>query len=430
MERLCVEGGRILSGEVVISGAKNATLPIMCAALLSAGPVRLSNIPHLRDVDTTVKLLSCLGAKVEWLSGDEIMIDASVLTSTEAPYELVKTMRASILVLGPLLSRCGSAKVSLPGGCSIGARPVDQHLKAIRFLGVDIELVDGYVVAKAKQQKLSGADIYFDVVTVTGTENAIMAAVLAQGVTVIHNAACEPEVTDLIHFLCSLGAIITGAGTSVIKVQGVGSLRGSRDRYHVMPDRIEAGTYLAAGAITGGRVQLLGVRASDMESTLDKFREMGARLEVASGGDSIMLDSRNLTLHAIPQIVTAPYPGFPTDMQAQLMALACVVEGDSYIIENIFENRFMHVAELNRMGANIEMRGNQAIVHGGQRFSGAQVMATDLRASASLVLAALAADGVTTIDRVYHLDRGYERLAEKMSGLGAKMWRTNHDNES
>lgn len=428
MEQLCIEGGRVLQGEVRISGAKNATLPIMCAALLVEGPIKLSNVPHLRDVDTTTKLLCRLGAKIEWLGEHELLINSADLTSTEAPYELVKAMRASVLVLGPLLGRCGMAKVSLPGGCSIGARPVDQHLKVIRALGAEVELQDGYVIAKSTKQRLIGVDLYFDMVTVTGTENAIMAAVLAQGNTTIHNAAREPEIVDLANFLVSLGAKISGAGSSLIEIQGVDRLSPlSEDMgYRIMPDRIEAGTYLAAGAIVGSRIRLVGACAGHMESILDKFREMGAQIEVVDAGsnsEAILIDSRKRKLQAIAQTVTAPYPGFPTDMQAQLMALECVTEGNSCIIESIFENRFMHVAELRRMGADIEVHGNQAIVHGGKKLSSAQVMATDLRASAGLVLAGLAADGVTVIDRVYHLDRGYESLAEKMSSLGAKVWR-------
>ncbi len=438
MDKLYVEGGHVLRGEVEISGAKNAVLPILCATILAPRPVLLDNVPHLRDIDTTIALLNCLNVHAQWVGEHRLRVDATQLDDhAQAPYELVKTMRASILVLGPLLGRCGYAKVSLPGGCSIGARPVDLHLKTMQSLGAQIKVQDGYIIARAAQAggtarclpALVGSEIYFDIVTVTGTENAIMAAVMAQGESVIHNAACEPEVVDLINFLNSLGAQISGAGSSTLRIVGGFDANVARQttefQYRIMPDRIEAGSYLAAVAITGGQATLVGVRPADMDSIIVKLCEMGVHIESCPDKRTIFIDSSKRPLQAISPVITAPYPGFPTDMQAQLMALATLANGDSCIIENIFENRFMHVAELVRMGAKIDINGNQACVHGVQQLFGTTVMATDLRASASLVIAGLAAQGVTKIDRVYHLDRGYERICEKLNGLGAKVWRDN-----
>lgn len=416
MERLIIKGNIPLNGEIKISGAKNAALPILAATLLSGAPIQLSNIPHLQDVTTIVSLLGRMGVRVMLDERANIEIDASRLESVHAPYELVRTMRASILVLGPLLSRFGEAHVSLPGGCAIGTRPVDQHLKGLQAMGAEISIENGYIKAKAK--KLHGATIVMDMVTVTGTENLMMAAALAKGTTILHNAAREPEVEDLANFLNVLGARITGAGTSTIVIEGVERLNGGR--YHVMPDRIETGTYLAAAVITRGKIKVKHTRPDILESVLLKLEETGAQID--TGPDWISLDMKGKRPYAI-NISTAPYPAFPTDMQAQIMAVNTVADGTGVITETIFENRFMHVQELQRMGADIALKGNIAICNGVENLHGAPVMATDLRASASLVLAALAAQGETTIDRIYHIDRGYECIEEKMSMLGAQIHR-------
>ncbi len=414
MQSIVIEGGKRLSGEVKISGAKNSALPILCASLLAPGEHAISNVPVLQDVLTMGKLLENLGAKVQ--SSDGVFhIDTENLTKDEAPYELVKTMRASVLVLGPLVARLGSARVSLPGGCAIGARPINLHLAGLRDMGAEVEIEHGYVMAKAK--RLKGARIYFDTPTVTGTENLIMAATLADGRTVLENAACEPEVTDLAACLTGMGAKINGAGTDTIRIEGVSELKPMK--YSVMPDRIEAGTYLAAGAVTGGEVRITGCEPLHSAALLTKLRECG--FEIEKGGDWIRLKGRDRP-RAV-DIKTLPYPGFPTDMQAQFMALMCVADGLSVITETVFENRFMHIAELKRMGADIKVQGNAAVVQGVKNLFGAPVMATDLRASASLVIAALAAKGSSEISRVYHLDRGYEKMEEKLQGIGARIKR-------
>ena len=414
MDKLRIEGGRPLGGEVSVSGAKNAALPILCASLLSAEPLELDNVPRLHDVSTALRLLARLGVRPE-RDGTRVFLDASNIDSLEAPYELVKTMRASILVLGPLLARFGEARVSLPGGCAIGQRPVDQHIKGMQAMGADVRIEHGYVVARAS--RLRGARIVTDVVTVTGTENLLMAAVLADGETVIENAAREPEVVDLARALVAMGARIEGAGSDRIVVQGVARLHGARHR--VMPDRIEAGTFLCAAAAAGGEIVLRDADPSSMDATLEKLREAGADIE--AGGDRIRLAMRRR-----PRAVnlrTAPYPAFATDMQAQFMALNCIAEGAGVVTETIFENRFMHALELQRLGADIAIEGHTAVVRGVPRLSGATVMATDLRASASLVIAGLVADGETTIERIYHLDRGYEAVEGKLGALGARIER-------
>jgi UDP-N-acetylglucosamine 1-carboxyvinyltransferase len=414
MQSIVIEGGKRLSGEVKISGAKNSALPILCATLLAPGDNVISNVPVLRDISTMGKLLENLGAKVE--HADSVFhINTQHLTNDEAPYDLVKTMRASVLVLGPLVARQGKAKVSLPGGCAIGARPINLHLAGLREMGAEVEIEHGYVVASAK--RLKGARIYLDTPTVTGTENLMMAATLANGKTVLENAACEPEVTDLASCLTSMGAKIRGAGTDRIEVEGVEGL--SPAKYSVMPDRIETGTYLAAGAITGGELKVTGCAPAHSVALLTKLRECG--LEIETGGDWIRLRT-NGRPRAV-DIKTLPYPGFPTDMQAQFMALMCVADGLSVITETVFENRFMHIAEIRRMGADIKVRGNAAVVQGVKHLFGAPVMATDLRASASLVVAALAAKGSSEISRVYHLDRGYENMEQKLQGIGARIKR-------
>lgn len=412
MEKLIIHGSRPLNGEIKISGAKNAALPILAASLLSEAPIHVSNIPHLHDVTTMVSLLGQLGANITLDERSNIEIDANTLDSTHAPYELVRTMRASVLVLGPLLSRFGCAEVSLPGGCAIGTRPVDQHLKGMQAMGADITIQDGYIRAKAS--RLYGATIVMDIVTVTGTENIMMAAVLAEGQTIIHNAAREPEVEDLANFLNTIGAEVSGAGTSTITINGVKKLNGGS--YHVLPDRIETGTYLAAAVITQGRIKLKNTSPNLVESILLKLRETGA--VITTGHDWIELDMKGKRPKAV-SLSTAPYPAFPTDMQAQMMAVNTIAEGTGVITETIFENRFMHVQELQRMGAHIALKGNTAICKGIPRLLGAPVMATDLRASASLVLAGLAAEGETIIDRIYHIDRGYECIEEKLTQLGA-----------
>ena len=414
MDRLRVQGGQRLSGDIPVSGAKNAALPILCASLLSAEPLVLDNVPRLHDVDTALQLLARLGVRSE-REGDRVRLDAARVDSVEAPYDLVKTMRASILVLGPLVARFGEARVSLPGGCAIGQRPVDQHIKGLQAMGAVITIEHGYVVASAP--RLKGTRIVTDMVTVTGTENLLMAATLAEGETVIENAAREPEVVDLAAALVAMGALIEGAGTDRIVVQGVPALHGAKHR--VMPDRIEAGTFLCAVAAAGGRVTLTHAHPPGMDATLDKLRESGAVIEC--GPDWIRLEM-NQRPRAV-NLRTAPFPGFATDMQAQFMAVNCVAQGTAVMTETIFENRFMHVLEMQRLGADIAIEGNTAVVRGVPRLSGAAVMATDLRASAGLVLAGLVADGDTVVDRIYHLDRGYEQMEVKLASLGARIQR-------
>ena len=401
-----VIGGKPLSGEVTISGAKNAALPILMSALLSKTPITFSNVPKLNDILTTVKLLGQLGVKSEWLSEDTLRIDAGTIDTCCAPYDLVKTMRASILVLGPLLSRMGHAEVSLPGGCAIGARPVNLHIQGLKLMGADIDVKNGYIVAK-NQGRLSGANIFMDTVSVTGTENLMMAAALAQGTTVIENAAREPEIVDLANCLIGMGAKITGAGTDTLTIKGVEELRGSE--YRVMPDRIETGTFLVAAAVTQGHVKCLNTDPSALEAVLSKLQEAGAT--ITTGEDWIEL-TMNQRAKAV-NVRTAPHPAFPTDMQAQFMTMNALAEGTATVIETIFENRFMHVPELQRMGADISLEGNTAIVKGVESLNGAQVMATDLRASASLVIAGLVAKTPTQVDRIYHIDRGYLHIENK-----------------
>ena len=414
MDKLRISGGRPLEGEVAVSGAKNAALPIMCAALLSAKPLALANIPRLMDISTMAKLMARMGVEVE-RSANGLVLNSKSITDPTAPYDLVKTMRASVLVLGPLLARCGRAKVSLPGGCAIGLRPVDQHVKGLQAMGASISIEHGYMHAEAA--RLHGARIVMDLVTVTGTENLMMAATLAQGTTLLENAAREPEVVDLAKCLTAMGAKIQGAGSNVIRVEGVRSLGGATHR--VMPDRIEAGTYLAAAAACGGRVRLSGAAPESLDASLEKLREAGARISTGDSFLEIQMDRRPESV----SVRTAPYPGFATDMQAQFMALASVGTGTALITETIFENRFMHALELQRLGADISIQGNTAVVKGVERLQGASVMATDLRASAGLVIAALVAEGQTVIDRIYHLDRGYEALEKKLSALGASIER-------
>lgn len=416
MTKLKIIGGRRLDGEVLISGAKNAALPILAGCLLAETPVLLRNIPHLRDVTTTIELLSRMGVEVTVHDQMGIEVDASGVDKLEAPYELVKTMRASILVLGPLLARYGRADVSLPGGCAIGARPVDLHVAGLREMGAEIQIDNGYIRARAR--RLRGARLVLDTVTVTGTENLLMAATLADGQTTIENAAREPEVVDLANFLIGMGARISGAGTDTIVIDGVDRLKGAE--YTVLPDRIEAGTYLLAAAITGGRVKVRKVRPEHLDAVLAKLRLAGATVTV--DGDTIEVDMRGRRPDSV-DLRTAPHPGFPTDMQAQFTALNAVANGVGAITETVFENRFMHAQELQRMGADIRIEGNTAIVTGVPRLTGAPVMATDLRASASLVLAGLVAEGETIVDRIYHIDRGYERIEEKLSALGATIQR-------
>jgi UDP-N-acetylglucosamine 1-carboxyvinyltransferase len=420
MDKLIIQGNIPLQGEIRISGAKNAALPIIAGTLLTAAPVAISNIPHLHDVATIISLLGQMGARSTLNEHSNIEMDASNVNSFYAPYELVRTMRASVLVLGPLLGRFGEAHVSLPGGCAIGTRPVDQHLKGMQAMGAKISVENGYIKAKVKG-RLKGTDIVMDIVTVTGTENIMMAAVLAKGKTTIHNAAREPEVSDLANFLNTLGAKISGVGTSTLVIEGVEELGGGS--YHVLPDRIETGTYLTAAAITRGKVKLKNTRPDILESVLLKLEEAGA--EITTGKDWILLDMKGNRPRSI-NISTAPYPSFPTDMQAQLMALNTVAEGTGMITETVFENRFMHVQELQRMGADISLRGNTAVCTGVSKLLGAQTMATDLRASACLVLAGLAATGETSVHRIYHIDRGYECIEEKLSQLGARIHRVAH----
>ncbi len=415
MDRLLIRGGVPLAGEVRVSGAKNAALPLMCAALLTNQPLRLSNVPHLRDVTTMLSLLTRMGVEVSVDDRLGVELCAREIANPEAPYELVRTMRASILVLGPLLARYGRARVSLPGGCAIGQRPVDQHLKGLQALGAKIQVEQGYIIAAAS--RLRGARLVADIVTVTGTENLMMAACLADGTSVIENAAREPEVVDLAACLNAMGARIKGAGTDAITIEGVSELAGATHR--IMADRIETGTYLVAAAATGGSVTLRGADAGTLDAVIGKLREAGATITVKE--DAITLEMRGRP--ASVNVRTAPYPEFPTDMQAQLMALDAIAEGTGVITESIFENRFMHALELARLGAKIETAGNTAVVRGVRRLQGASVMATDLRASASLVVAGLAAEGETLVDRIYHLDRGYEAIEEKLSRLGARIRR-------
>jgi UDP-N-acetylglucosamine 1-carboxyvinyltransferase len=411
-----INGGIPLQGEVRISGAKNAVLPILVASLLGDSPSRVSNVPHLQDVTTTMELLGRMGAELSIDSRMQVDIDPRSMRHYEAPYDLVKTMRASILVLGPLVARYGRARVSLPGGCAIGSRPVDLHLHGLRALGAKVEVLNGNIEARA--DRLEGGRIIMDTVTVTGTENILMAATLARGTTVIENAAQEPEVVDLAEFLISMGAQIEGAGGNTITVEGVESLNGTE--YSVLPDRIETGTYLVGAAMTGGRVRCTRARPVHLDAVLDKLAETGA--DISIGEDWVELDMKGRRPRSV-DITTAPYPGFPTDMQAQFTALNTIAEGTGVITETIFENRFMHVQELQRLGADIRVKGNTAIISGVPRLNGAPIMATDLRASASLVLAGLVANGITTVDRVYHIDRGYEIIEEKLSALGARIKR-------
>jgi len=422
VDKLLIEGGVPLNGEIAISGAKNAALPLLCAALLTREPLTLTNVPELNDIATMLKLLAQMGVKVsqEKVGAGEtapltVTLDASALDNPVAPYELVKTMRASVLVLGPLTARCGEARVSLPGGCAIGARPVDQHIKGLAAMGAETRLEQGYVHTRAS--RLAGARLFTDMVTVTGTENLMMAACLAEGETVIENAAREPEVVDLANCLNAMGARIAGAGTDVIRIQGVERLHGATHR--IMPDRIETGTYLCAAAATGGRVRLTGTSASTLDAVIDKLMDAGCEIVLEREAIRLTAPSR---LKAV-SIRTAPYPAFPTDMQAQFMAIDTLAEGTAVIRETIFENRFMHAVELIRLGAEIKIDGNTAFVTGVERLAGATVMATDLRASASLVIAGLAAEGETLIERIYHLDRGYERMEQKLAALGARVRR-------
>ncbi len=413
MDKLSITGGRTLSGRLRVSGAKNSTLPILAGTLLTDEPVIVSNAPHLHDVTTMIELLGTLGAQVVIDEKLNVEVCASNLTQLRAPYELVKTMRASFLVLGPLLAKHGRAQVSLPGGCAIGSRPVDQHLKGLEALGAQVSVVDGYVFASAPGG-LVGTDVYMDLVTVGGTENLMMAACLARGTTRLQNCAQEPEIVDLGNFLNKLGAQVSGHGTSTITIHGVDKMHGGQHR--VMADRVEAGTYLIAAAATRGSIKLLDVEPDTLGAVLEKLQQAGASLKI--GEDWIELDMHGARAKAV-DIETSPYPGFPTDMQAQFMALNAVAEGTSTIRENIFENRFMHVQEMNRLGADIEIHGHSmAVVHGTEQLRAAPVMATDLRASSSLVIAALAAEGTTVIERIYHIDRGYETIEEKLQQLG------------
>lgn len=419
MDKLVISGGRPLYGEISISGAKNATLPILCASLLTDSELSLANVPRLHDVETTLRLLGQIGVSSEF-NGDSVRLKADQVRHLEAPYDLVKTMRASILVLGPMLARFGQARVSLPGGCAIGPRPVDQHIKGLAAMGAEIQIDKGYIVAHAK--RLKGARIVTDMVTVTGTENLMMAAVLADGESVLENAAREPEIVDLAKLLSAMGARISGAGTDRIVIDGVQTLHGAA--HEIMPDRIETGTFLCAVAAAGGAVVLRKARPKTLDVVLEKLREAGAAIQV--GEDWLRIEVKKVNgngrLQAI-NVKTSEYPAFPTDMQAQFMALNCTADGTSRVTETIFENRFMHVAELNRLGANIEIEGNTAIVKGTQTLLGARVMATDLRASAGLVIGALVAQGETVIDRIYHLDRGYECMEKKLKTLGASIRR-------
>ncbi len=416
MDKLLISGGKPLEGEIRISGAKNAALPILAATLLADSPVVIGNIPHLQDITTTMELLGRMGVNLTLGDKMTIEVDPTTIKSQVAPYDLVKTMRASILVLGPLLAKFGTAEVSLPGGCAIGSRPVNLHIDGLRAMGADIDVENGYIKAKAK--RLKGAVILMDMVSVTGTENLMMAAALADGTTLIENAAREPEVVDLANFLNSMGAKITGAGTDTITIEGVESLHGSE--YNVLPDRIETGTYLVAAAMTGGKIKVKDTDASLLDAVIIKLRDAGAEIE--TGKDWIALDMKGKRPKAV-NIRTAPYPAFPTDMQAQFVAMNAIAEGTSTVVETVFENRFMHVQEMQRMGADINIEGNTATCTGKECLQGAPVMATDLRASASLVLAALMSTGETEVLRIYHIDRGYERIEEKLTQLGATIRR-------
>ncbi|MDA0823312.1 MAG: UDP-N-acetylglucosamine 1-carboxyvinyltransferase [Proteobacteria bacterium] len=416
MDKLIITGGAQLSGEIRISGAKNAALPILAATLLADTPVTVRNVPHLHDITTTMELLGGMGLQLTVDEKMNIEVDSSTITEFFAPYDLVKTMRASILVLGPLLTRFGRADVSLPGGCAIGSRPVNLHLQGLSAMGAEISVEGGYIRATAK--RLKGVELVMDLVTVTGTENLMMAATMADGVTIIRNAAREPEVIDLADCLISMGAVINGAGTDTITIEGVQSLSGTN--YPILPDRIETGTYLVAAAMTGGRIKLKDTRPDLLESVLAKLIEAGAK--ITTGRDWIEIDMVGRTLRAV-DIHTSPYPGFPTDMQAQFTAMNCVAEGTGIITEAVFENRFMHVLELQRMGAQVKLEGNTAITTGVKQLTSAPLMATDLRASASLVLAGLVAIGETEVDRIYHIDRGYETIEEKLTNLGARIRR-------
>ena len=414
MQKLAIQGGRRLNGEVRISGAKNAALPILCASLLTGDEMHLGNVPDLNDIATMSKLLRQMGALIE---SDEsrMTLSAANIDKLEAPYDMVKTMRASILVLGPLVARFGEARVSLPGGCAIGSRPVDLHIKGLQAMGAEINIEHGYIHARAK--RLKGARIFFDLVSVTGTENLMMAAALAEGVTVLENAAREPEVVDLAMCLNAMGAKIEGAGSDTISIAGVEKLHGASHR--VMPDRIESGTFLVAAASAGGNITLTDVRPDILENVLEKLQESGAAIQAAGSTINLKMDQRPKSVN----VRTAPYPAFPTDMQAQFMAMNCIAEGSAMVVETIFENRFMHVQELRRLGAQIDVEGNTAIIKGSEQLEGATIMATDLRASACLVIAGLIAQGETIVDRIYHLDRGYEHIEAKLSALGANIRR-------
>ena len=414
MQKLSIQGGSRLNGEVRISGAKNAALPILCAGLLTGDPLQLGNVPDLNDVATMRKLLQQMGMAIE-VNGGEVVLSAAQIDRLEAPYDMVKTMRAAILVLGPLVARFGAARVSLPGGCAIGSRPVDLHIKGLQAMGAEIHIEHGYIHAQAK--RLKGARIFFDLVSVTGTENLMMAATLADGVTVLENAAREPEVVDLAHCLIAMGAKIEGAGSDTITITGVDRLHGASHR--IMPDRIESGTFLVAAAAAGGSITLTETRADILDNVLEKLQEAGATIQVAGGTISLQMNQRPRAVN----VRTAPYPAFPTDMQAQFMALNCIAEGSSMVVETIFENRFMHVQELRRLGAQIDVEGNTAVIRGCAQLEGATIMATDLRASACLVIAGLVAQGETIVDRIYHLDRGYEHIEAKLSALGAQIRR-------
>ncbi len=416
MDAFKIIGGQPLQGEVTISGAKNAALPILMAALLSETPITFSNVPKLNDIETTTKLLAQFGAKTQWLNDDSLMIDASNIDHCRASYELVKTMRASILVLGPLLARFGHAEVSLPGGCAIGARPVNLHIQGLKLMGADIEVENGYIIAR-NDGRLKGATIFMDTVSVTGTENLMMAAALADGITVIENAAREPEIVDLANCLNAMGAKVVGAGTDTLTIEGVEKLFG--EEYSVMPDRIETGTFLVAAAVTQGKVKCLKTDPKALEAVLSKLQEAGA--VITTGSDWIELEM--LSKPKAVNIRTAPHPAFPTDMQAQFVAMNAIADGTATTTETIFENRFMHVPELQRMGANISLEGNTAISSGVEQLNGAQVMATDLRASASLVIAGLVASTETQVDRIYHIDRGYQKIEDKLQALGANITR-------
>lgn len=417
MDKLIIKGGVALDGEIRISGAKNAALPILMGALLADSPVRIGNVPHLHDITTTLELLGRMGVTLTVDERSGVLIDPSTLTITEAAYDLVKTMRASILVLGPLLARFGKADVSLPGGCAIGSRPVDLHLRGLEQMGAEIKVENGYIRATSGKG-LKGAHIFMDQVTVTGTENLMMAATLAKGTTIIENAAREPEVVDLAKYLNQMGAKITGAGSTTIQIEGVEKLNGTH--YAILPDRIETGTYLVAAAITRGRVKLKDTDANQLEAVLLKLEEAGAKIEI--GEDWITLDMEGRRPKAV-NIRTAPYPAFPTDMQAQFTALNSIADGQATIVETVFENRFMHVQEMQRMGANLQIEGNTVVCKGQEKLTAAPVMATDLRASACLVLAALVAEGETQVERIYHIDRGYECIEEKLQQLGARIRR-------